>query len=285
MPPGPAWAPSLDRDRRFDVAVLGGGIVGATAALLLAREGLSVGLVEAHRWATASRGTRPRKSLRSTRRSTPSCRRASARTLPSPTGRRRRRGWRRSQTSRRSSRSTATCGASLRSSGQRSRQPWSRYARRRTRRGPRAYPRLSPGKRISVGVPGAVRFDRQAEFHPVKYLVGLARAAREAGAEIFHHTRAIGADDGETCTVRTDGGHTITASHVIVATHIPFLDRGGYFARTHPERSLRSRRLDRGSGSPGDVHLGRGPLAPLALARWRGAPARGWRGPQGRPGR
>ena len=86
-------------------------------------------------------------------------------------------------------------------------------------------------------VPCALRLDDQAEFHPVKYLTGLAGAAREAGAEVFQGTRAVGASDGDPCEVRLENGHSLTAGHVIVATHIPFLDRGGYFARTHPERS------------------------------------------------
>ena len=86
-------------------------------------------------------------------------------------------------------------------------------------------------------VPRALRLDDQAEFHPVKYLVGLAGAAREAGAEVFEGSRAVGVSDGEPCVVRLENGRSITARHVVVATHIPFLDRGAYFARTHPERS------------------------------------------------
>ena len=39
-------------------------------------------------------------------------------------------------------------------------------------------------------VAAALRLPDQAEFHPVKYLVGLAAAAREAGAEVFEGSRA-----------------------------------------------------------------------------------------------
>jgi glycine/D-amino acid oxidase-like deaminating enzyme/nitrite reductase/ring-hydroxylating ferredoxin subunit len=87
------------------------------------------------------------------------------------------------------------------------------------------------------GVAAAVRFDDQAEFHSLKYAVGLAEAALGAGAEIFEGTRAMAVHDGEPCRVTTERGHTVTADHVVVATHFPFLDRGGYFARMHPERS------------------------------------------------
>jgi Rieske Fe-S protein len=43
-------------------------------------------------------------------------------------------------------------------------------------------------------------------------------------------------EEDDTCTVRTDGG-SVTAEHVVVATHLPFLDRGAFFARCHPVRS------------------------------------------------
>ena len=52
----------------------------------------------------------------------------------------------------------------------------------------------------------------------------------------MRQTRALDVDDGKPCSVRTARG-TVKAAHVIVATHIPFLDRGLFFARTHPERS------------------------------------------------
>jgi glycine/D-amino acid oxidase-like deaminating enzyme/nitrite reductase/ring-hydroxylating ferredoxin subunit len=89
---------------------------------------------------------------------------------------------------------------------------------------------------LPFAVAGAVRFDDQAQFHPVRYLHGLARRLQDDGARLFEQTRALGVDDGKPSVVRTTGG-TVRAPHVIVATHIPFLDRGLYFARTHPQRS------------------------------------------------
>src|SRR3712207_7733487 len=53
--------------------------------------------------------------------------------------------------------------------------------------------------------------------------------------------------EGSPVTVQARGG-TITADHVVVATHFPFLDRAGFFARMHPERSyVVAGRLDRKS--------------------------------------
>lgn len=86
-------------------------------------------------------------------------------------------------------------------------------------------------------VAAAVRFADQAEFHPLKYLHGLAAAAEEAGCEVHERTRVVSVDQGDPCRVRTESGQTVSAGHVIVATHLPILDRGLYFARSHPERS------------------------------------------------
>jgi glycine/D-amino acid oxidase-like deaminating enzyme/nitrite reductase/ring-hydroxylating ferredoxin subunit len=86
-------------------------------------------------------------------------------------------------------------------------------------------------------VAGAVRVDGQAQLHPRRYCIGLAAAVAGGGSRVFERTRALGVDEEEDgCTVRTDGG-TVTADHVVVATHLPFLDRGAFFARCHPVRS------------------------------------------------
>jgi glycine/D-amino acid oxidase-like deaminating enzyme/nitrite reductase/ring-hydroxylating ferredoxin subunit len=83
----------------------------------------------------------------------------------------------------------------------------------------------------------AVRYDDQAEFHPVKYLRALVQEVPGGGSHVFEHTRIVAASDGRPAKVSTAAGVSVTADHVIVATHFPFMDRGLYFARMHPERS------------------------------------------------
>ncbi len=85
-------------------------------------------------------------------------------------------------------------------------------------------------------VAGAVRLENQAQFHPRKYLLALAATIPGDGSHVFELTRAIDVDHGEPCTVKTDRG-TLRARDVIVATHLPFLDRGLFFAKAHPHRS------------------------------------------------
>ncbi len=84
---------------------------------------------------------------------------------------------------------------------------------------------------MPFAVAGAVRFDDQAEFHPVKYVEGIAAALR---GPVHEDTRVTGIGSGR---VNTAAGPRVRAEHVLVATHLSFLDRGLYFARCHPERS------------------------------------------------
>jgi glycine/D-amino acid oxidase-like deaminating enzyme/nitrite reductase/ring-hydroxylating ferredoxin subunit len=86
-------------------------------------------------------------------------------------------------------------------------------------------------------VAGAVRFEDQAEFHPSRYIARLAEIARDRGARVFEGARAVNVQDGEPCVVTLDGGREVRARHVVLATHYPVYERGGYFARMHPERS------------------------------------------------
>jgi glycine/D-amino acid oxidase-like deaminating enzyme/nitrite reductase/ring-hydroxylating ferredoxin subunit len=86
-------------------------------------------------------------------------------------------------------------------------------------------------------IAAAVRFTDQAEFHALRYLQGLAAAAVSAGCTIHEQTRVVGVGRGKPCRVATEDGSVVRAGAVIVATHLPILDRGLFFARTHAERS------------------------------------------------
>ena len=96
-------------------------------------------------------------------------------------------------------------------------------------------------------VAGAVRFEEQAEFHPVRYLHGLAAALE---GPLHEGTMATGVHRGR---VETAGGASVSAEHVVVATHLTFLDRGLYFARCHPERSYVV--AARTTGAPAGMYL------------------------------
>ena len=89
---------------------------------------------------------------------------------------------------------------------------------------------------LPLDVAGAVRVREQAEFHPQKFLAGLAAWLSEHGCTVHEQSRALSVQQGSPCTVRTPDA-SVTADRVVVATHLPMLDRGLFFARSHPERS------------------------------------------------
>ena len=83
---------------------------------------------------------------------------------------------------------------------------------------------------------GAVRFDGQAQLHAVRYLQGLARAVHGDGSFIFEQTRALQVHDGSPGRVETEGG-TVAARDIIVATNVPFGEQGAFDSRCQPHRS------------------------------------------------
>jgi glycine/D-amino acid oxidase-like deaminating enzyme/nitrite reductase/ring-hydroxylating ferredoxin subunit len=68
----------------------------------------------------------------------------------------------------------------------------------------------------------SLRFVGQGQFHPRKYLAGVAAAIRKHGGVIHTQTRAVRIEGGSPCSVRTETGYTVTASAVVVATNAPF---------------------------------------------------------------
>jgi glycine/D-amino acid oxidase-like deaminating enzyme/nitrite reductase/ring-hydroxylating ferredoxin subunit len=70
-----------------------------------------------------------------------------------------------------------------------------------------------------------LRFPRQAQFHPLKFLKGVAETIIDSGAKIFTGTRVISVEDGDRVTINTQDGHTITAQAAVVATNCPINDR------------------------------------------------------------
>jgi glycine/D-amino acid oxidase-like deaminating enzyme/nitrite reductase/ring-hydroxylating ferredoxin subunit len=84
-------------------------------------------------------------------------------------------------------------------------------------------------------VEGAVRFEEQAQFHVRKYLLPLAEEIPGEGSHLFENTRALDVEEGVQCRVETDRGRVI-AKDVVVATHVPFTFKGEFWAKATPQR-------------------------------------------------
>lgn len=81
----------------------------------------------------------------------------------------------------------------------------------------------------------ALRFPRQAQFHPIKYLEGLSRAIMRDGGRIFVQTHATKIQgDTNKAQVETSHGPVVNSEVVVVATNTPVNDRVAIHTKQAP---------------------------------------------------
>jgi glycine/D-amino acid oxidase-like deaminating enzyme/nitrite reductase/ring-hydroxylating ferredoxin subunit len=90
---------------------------------------------------------------------------------------------------------------------------------------------------LPIQIKAAVVMKNQAQFHPLKYLKKLVEQITENSGEIYEHTTAIDIERGTKPKIVTRDGYKITCAHVIACSHFPFYDAGFYFSRMYAERS------------------------------------------------
>jgi glycine/D-amino acid oxidase-like deaminating enzyme len=225
--------PALDRDIGVDVAVVGAGIVGLTTALMLERVGMDVAVLEMRRVGAGATGytTAKLSSLHGLTyaKLARSLGREAARTY--------------GEANEAGIAHVFELADELSIDCELSRKPNYTYAEdasdlESVREEAELARELGLPATFSADVDlpfpvaGAVRFDDQAEFHPLRYLEALAAALR---GPVFEGTRVTGLGSGG--KLSTAAGRRVRARQIVVATHLSFLDRGLYFARCHPERS------------------------------------------------
>ncbi len=92
-----------------------------------------------------------------------------------------------------------------------------------------------PKAPLPFATAAALRFPNEAQFNPAQYLIGLAGAVHAAGGSIFENTRATKIDkSGKHWRVKTADRGELRAQHVVVATHLPFTGPVPYDERTLP---------------------------------------------------
>ena len=78
---------------------------------------------------------------------------------------------------------------------------------------------------LQVGLPfrlrAALEFPRQARFQPRSYVLGLAARLPKETCQVYEHTRVVDISDGAPCRVTLEDGAWATATHVVMATHLP----------------------------------------------------------------
>jgi glycine/D-amino acid oxidase-like deaminating enzyme/nitrite reductase/ring-hydroxylating ferredoxin subunit len=79
-----------------------------------------------------------------------------------------------------------------------------------------------------------LRFPNQAQFHPLQYLAGLARALKRDNGRIFTGTHADKIEGGERARIETANGHVVTCDSIVVATNTPVNDRFAIHTKQAP---------------------------------------------------
>lgn len=241
----PAAYPLLEDDLDADVVVVGAGIVGLTAALALSRAGKSVVVLEALRIGSQV-------TARSTAKITSQHGMIYAR-LIRDFGEEKARLYARANQRAIDAIEATVAQASIECAFER----LPAYAYTESEQGvrqiedeARAAARLGLPAHLDDDIPApvrvarALRFDGQAQFNPVRYLHGLASYLAQR-IQIFEMSRVVtvekwgapAADShGKTRRMRieTSAKCTVSADHVVVATHLPTVPDGMLFAKAYP---------------------------------------------------
>jgi glycine/D-amino acid oxidase-like deaminating enzyme/nitrite reductase/ring-hydroxylating ferredoxin subunit len=84
----------------------------------------------------------------------------------------------------------------------------------------------------------AIRFPRQARFHPMKFLNGVIAALQRQGARLYANTAIVSLEERDgRVTARTEGGAAIAATDVVVATNSPFHLKAAIHSKQAPYRT------------------------------------------------
>jgi len=219
--PSPAY-PKLDRDDVFvDVAIVGGGITGVTAALLLKLAGKKVALLEARRigGGVTSGTTGHLTEVIDTRYGELSARFGPDRAALV------------AASSRVAIETIAELDARFETHARYERLPGFLYSERREERdalGEEAEFMRRAGLSVSISqaplplaIDTAIRIENQAQFHPLEYTLTLASQIPGDGSHVFENARAHNVDEGEPCSVHVAKMPSLRATKVILATHSP----------------------------------------------------------------
>jgi glycine/D-amino acid oxidase-like deaminating enzyme/nitrite reductase/ring-hydroxylating ferredoxin subunit len=228
----------LTNDVTVDVAVVGAGITGLTAALLLKRQGYRVAVLEAHHVGAGTTGA-------TTAHLTAHCDRTFER-LESAYGEAAARLVRESM-----SEAVDSIDGLVRDLGidcDFQRVDGYYYAETQAGAG-RVRAEFEAARRAGLGVAWTARVPLpfatalgfevrdQARFHPLKYLNALSEAVDGELCRIYDATPVTGFVDGAPCSVTVANGCVVTARSVILATHVP-LGTSALQATLSPYRSF-----------------------------------------------
>jgi glycine/D-amino acid oxidase-like deaminating enzyme/nitrite reductase/ring-hydroxylating ferredoxin subunit len=234
-PPPAIETDVLHTDAHYDVAVVGAGLTGLATALLLARAGRRVAVLEA-RWVgavTTGHSTAEVTLLQGTRLSTIVANHTEHVAAAYVEGNREAQAWLMAY--------AAEHHVQL--------EHRDAYTYAGTQSGASAVRReFDIARRLGLPVQmadavelpyptyAALCLPDQLQINPVDVLAAFSRDLRQAGGVLIDSARVTEVANNESCELITPAG-SVTADTVVLATGIPFLDRGLYFTKVTAQRS------------------------------------------------
>jgi glycine/D-amino acid oxidase-like deaminating enzyme len=82
-----------------------------------------------------------------------------------------------------------------------------------------------------------LRFSQQGQFHPLKYLAGLARAIKRMDGRLFGGAEVKEIKGRKMVMITTKRRATVSANAVVMATNTPINDLGKVYAKQVPYRT------------------------------------------------
>ena len=81
---------------------------------------------------------------------------------------------------------------------------------------------------LPIKIKGAIEFEGQAQFHPRKYMLGLANSIEKQN-KIYQYTTVTDVEkNGEKYKVYTDKG-SVEAKYIVMASHFPIINMPGFY--------------------------------------------------------
>lgn len=82
---------------------------------------------------------------------------------------------------------------------------------------------------LPIDIYGAIKFENQAQFDPVKYVYGLTKSIIKNGGEIYENSKVLETvDDDGRYNIKTKEG-MVRATHLVIATRYPVIRFPGYY--------------------------------------------------------
>lgn len=89
-----------------------------------------------------------------------------------------------------------------------------------------------------IPIKAGIQFQNQAQFHPRKYVLELAKIINNNNVSIYENSRAVDIEKSGDFIITTNQRKKVRAKKIIIASHYPFYNKiGMYYARIYTERA------------------------------------------------